>query len=91
MRIKKGAETGLPPQSTLSYVANIEGLSHYYGKNTALNDLSIAVPKGQIVGLIGPDGVGKSTLMGLIAGARKVQNGRITVLDGDITRSKHRK
>ena len=37
-----------------------------------------------MVGLIGPDGVGKSTLMGLIAGAKKIQAGKVHVLGGDI-------
>ena len=37
-----------------------------------------------MVGLIGPDGVGKSTLMGIIAGAKKIQAGKVQVLGGDI-------
>ena len=41
-----------------------------------------------MVGLIGPDGVGKSSLLALISGARKIQKGRVTVLDTDI-RNQH--
>ena len=37
-----------------------------------------------MVGLIGPDGVGKSSLMALVAGARKIQEGRVEVLGGDM-------
>ena len=44
-----------------------------------------------MVGVIGPDGVGKSTLMGLIAGAKKMQEGKITVLGGDIADPRHRR
>ena len=40
--------------------------------------------------MIGPDGVGKSTLLGIIAGARRIQSGRVHVLDGDMANSSHR-
>ena len=43
-----------------------------------------------MVGLIGPDGVGKSTLMGIIAGAKKIQAGKVQVLGGDIADRRHR-
>ena len=59
------------------YVARLERVSHRYGKVVALHDLTLALPAGRMVGLIGPDGVGKSTLMGLIAGAQRLQQGRV--------------
>ncbi|MGZ3049686.1 ATP-binding cassette domain-containing protein, partial [Pseudomonas aeruginosa] len=40
--------------------------------------------RGAAVALVGPDGVGKSTLLGLIAGVRKVQSGSIEVLGHDL-------
>jgi len=43
-----------------------------------------------MVGLIGPDGVGKSSLLALLAGARKVQQGRVEVLGGDMAGARHR-
>src|SRR6478609_11781260 len=42
-----------------------------------------------MVGIVGPDGVGKSTLMALVAGSKKMQEGTITVLDGDIASVRH--
>src|SRR5690606_36181425 len=45
---------------------------------------------GQMLGLIGPDGVGKSTLLGLLAGARKLQSGEISVLGGSMAEARHR-
>ena len=45
---------------------------------------------GCMVGLIGPDGVGKSTLMGIIAGAKKIESGKVQVLGGDIADRRHR-
>lgn len=72
-------------------VAQVAGLTHRYGDTLALDDVSLALPAGRMVGLIGPDGVGKSTLLGLIAGVRKLQSGDVNVLDGDIADSQHRR
>ncbi|MFN3320072.1 MAG: ribosome-associated ATPase/putative transporter RbbA [Allorhizobium sp.] len=77
-------KTGIAPVAKLANV----GLS--YGKTKALDNVSLNVPSGIMVGLIGPDGVGKSSLLSLVAGARKVQDGRIEVLGGDISDAKHR-
>jgi ribosome-dependent ATPase len=71
-------------------VARLDAVSHSYGKVAALHDLTLALPAGRMVGLIGPDGVGKSTLMGLVAGAKKLQKGRVEALDGDMADARHR-
>ena len=65
-------------------VVSIQNVSFYYGDNLALDDLSIHFPSGIITGMIGPDGVGKSTLLSMISGARKIQTGEVTVLGGDM-------
>lgn len=72
-------------------VAEISGVSLQYGKTRALDDLSLSLPARCIVGLIGPDGVGKSSLLALIAGARKLQQGHVQVLDGDMGDAGHRR
>jgi ribosome-dependent ATPase len=71
-------------------VAKIERVSHRYGKTFALNDVTLEIPARRMIGLIGPDGVGKSTLLGLIAGVRIIQQGRVTVFDGDMADDVHR-
>ena len=63
---------------------SISRLSHRFGKTQALDDVSLDIPRGATVGLIGPDGVGKSTLLSLIAGVRVIQGGRVEVLGGDM-------
>ena len=68
----------------MEHVAELTQVSHRYGATAALSDVSLTIPAGCMVGLIGPDGVGKSTLLGLIAGVRKQQTGRICVLGQDI-------
>jgi ribosome-dependent ATPase len=76
----------LPP------VARLHDVSQRYGKKTlALDGVSLDVPSGCMVGFIGPDGVGKSTLFSLVAGARAIQVGRIEVLGGDIADRRHRR
>ncbi|HRY85519.1 MAG TPA: ribosome-associated ATPase/putative transporter RbbA [Candidatus Omnitrophota bacterium] len=72
-------------------VVSIQNVAHLYGKVTALDGISLDIPSGIMVGIIGPDGVGKSTLMALIAGSKKMQKGKITVLNGDIASARHRR
>lgn len=69
----------------------ITGVTHRYRSNVALESVSLYLPKGQLVGFIGPDGVGKSTLLGLITGAKKLQTGSISVLGGSIDDAAHRR
>ena len=76
--------------NTGTMVASVAGVTHLYGKTQALEDVSVEIPSGRMVGLLGPDGVGKSTLLGLIAGARKIQAGTIQVLSGDMADARHR-
>jgi len=71
-------------------VARIAGITHRYGRAIALDDVTLELPAGLMLGLIGPDGVGKSTLLGLIAGARKLQAGKLEVLGGDMKSVAHR-
>ncbi|MCX8682198.1 ribosome-associated ATPase/putative transporter RbbA [Gilliamella sp. B2889] len=72
-------------------VVNVSNVSLHYKKTCALNDVSIAIPPRCMVGLIGPDGVGKSSLLSLIAGAHVIQEGLVYVLDGDMKDKSHRK
>ncbi|MFA6139779.1 MAG: ribosome-associated ATPase/putative transporter RbbA [Hyphomicrobium sp.] len=71
-------------------VAELRSVTHRYGRAVALDDISVVIPSGQMVGLIGPDGVGKSTLQGLIAGVRKIQSGQVIALGGDMRSVRHR-
>jgi ribosome-dependent ATPase len=73
-----------------SSVVRAAGLTHRYGNTRALDTVDIRIPSGGMVGFIGPDGVGKSSLLGLIAGVRKIQSGMLEVLGGDMRGSRHR-
>ncbi|WP_404309515.1 ribosome-associated ATPase/putative transporter RbbA [Neorhodopirellula lusitana] len=74
----------------VSNVAEVAGVTHVYGKTVAIDNVSLQIPFGETSGLIGPDGVGKSTLLGLLAGARKMQTGIVTVFDGSMSSIEHR-
>ena len=71
-------------------VVSLHDVSHFYGHVRALDHLSLEVPAGCMVGLLGPDGVGKSTTFDLISGARKIQTGTVDVLGGDMRDARHR-
>ncbi|MCD9033235.1 ribosome-associated ATPase/putative transporter RbbA [Luteimonas sp. Y-2-2-4F] len=71
-------------------VVRLRGVRLRYRKVEALAGVDLDVPAGRMVGLIGPDGVGKSSLLSLVAGARRVQDGSVEVLGGDIARRRHR-
>lgn len=63
----------------------VEAVSHRYGNTVALDDASLSIRAGTTVACIGPDGVGKSTLLGLIAGVRRIQAGAVSVFGGDMS------
>jgi len=71
-------------------VACLAGVSLSYGKALALDAVDLAIPGGCMVGLIGPDGVGKSSLLALVSGARAMQQGKVEVLGGDMRTARHR-
>jgi ribosome-dependent ATPase len=67
------------------FAARFTEVSLRFNSVLALNAVSIDIPAGRLVGLIGPDGVGKSTMLDLLAGARALQVGRLEVLGIDIS------
>ena len=82
--------------SQAASVAQLQGVTLRYGKKAnatvlALDNVHLTLPAGKMVGLIGPDGVGKSSLLALVSGARRIQQGQVTVLGGDMADTEHRR
>ncbi len=77
--------------ATAEPVARLQGVSLRYGATCAVDAVDLSIPARCMVGLIGPDGVGKSSLLALIAGARKIQDGSVEVLGGDMASGAHRR
>jgi ribosome-dependent ATPase len=71
-------------------VAHLHDVTQRYAGVVALDAVTIDLPGGCMVGLIGPDGVGKSSLLSMVAGARQIQSGKVFVLDGDMANATHR-
>jgi len=77
-------------QMTEAIAARLENVSHRYGPIRALDNVTIDIPARVMVGVIGPDGVGKSTMLALISGVRKIQDGQVIVFDGSMADAAHR-
>ena len=71
--------------------ASVQRVSHRYGRTVALDNVTLEIPAQCMVGLIGPDGVGKSTLLALISGVRRIQEGEVFALNGDMRDASHRR
>jgi ribosome-dependent ATPase len=76
--------------SASALIARLSDVSVSYGAKKALDGVTVDIPAGCMVGLIGPDGVGKSTMLSLIAGAKAVRHGTLEVLGGDMSAAAHR-
>jgi len=71
--------------------ATINALSQRYGSVVALDNINLDLQMGALTGFIGPDAVGKSTLLSIIAGARRIQSGSVCVLGADLRDSGRRR
>ena len=63
-------------------LARLDDVTKLYGRNEGLRDFTIAFPKGEVVGVLGLNGSGKSTMLKLLAGLLFPTSGRVTVFDG---------
>ena len=67
-----------------STAIEITNLVKQFSGEKALNDLSISVKQGELFGLIGPDGAGKTTLMRIICGLLLPASGKVTCFNKTI-------
>jgi len=63
---------------------SVEGLSKSFGKTRALDGATLSVKRGEIFGILGPDGAGKTTMMRIIAGLMPYEAGSVKVLSRDL-------
>ena len=66
-------------------IIEFDNISLSYGNRLILDNLSFKINEGQIFGMLGPNGVGKSTIFNLITGLIKPNNGTIKIVDQDVT------
>jgi ribosome-dependent ATPase len=87
-----GGTPAAPPAATEAMpVAQLRDVGLRYGKTRALDAVTLVLPADRMVGMIGPDGVGKSSLLAIIAGARAIKSGQVEVLGGDMRDARHRR
>lgn len=70
-------------------VLRVDSLKFAYDKDLILDDINFEISEGDLVGLVGANGVGKSTLLKLILGELKPKEGQIRIFGDDITKDKH--
>ena len=70
-------------------IARLDGVSHRYGTTLALDNVTIDIPPKIMVGVIGPDGVGKSSMLALISGVRRIQSGKVIVFGEDLSKAEN--
>jgi ABC-2 type transport system ATP-binding protein len=73
------------PEASAPSAISIAGLSHWYGERQALRDVDLEIARGEILGLLGPNGGGKTTLFKVLATLTRPQQGRVTVCGEDLS------
>ena len=73
----------------MSALLAIRDLSKHFGSEAAVKALGLEIQPGEIVGLIGPDGAGKTTTMRMVAGLVTPTSGEINILGQDVTHDPH--
>jgi len=68
----------------------IDNISKYYGKQKAVDNLSIELNSGELVGFLGPNGAGKSTLMKIITGYMAADEGKVEINGEEVSPDNHR-
>ena len=75
--------------SAQSAAVAIEGLRHVYGTREALAGITLSIQRGELFGLLGPNGGGKTTLFRILSTLMPVAEGKVHVLDRDLAREPH--
>ena len=66
-------------------ILELDGVSHRYGQDLAVRNVSFGVASGELVGLLGPSGCGKTTIVQSIAGHVRPTSGRVCLRGEDVT------
>ncbi|VEI72619.1 Putative ABC transporter ATP-binding protein MG187 homolog [Serratia fonticola] len=67
------------------HFVELKNVAKRFGNNTVIENLSLAIPRGDMVTLLGPSGCGKTTVLRLVAGLEKPSGGQIFIDGEDVT------
>src|SRR5215216_6416170 len=73
-------------ENKMDYLVQATNLKKYFGKTHAVDDVSLQIKAGEIYGLVGADGAGKTTTMRLLVGALLPEEGNVMICGYDVTR-----
>ena len=82
----RAAADPIPANGASGSIAALRGVERRFDDVVALAGVDLAIPRGSIVGVIGPSGAGKTTAVRLLTGALRPTSGDVVVLGGDPTR-----
>src|SRR5947209_8649601 len=75
-----------PPKMGGCPLIDVQGLTRHLGDHVAVADLTFSVQRGQVLGLVGPEGAGKSTILRILAGCLAPSAGRALIAGHDVSR-----
>src|SRR5262245_59031641 len=79
-------ELPIPTENIMDLLVNATNISKSFGETRAVDGVSFEIPAGEIYGLVGADGAGKTTTMRLLVGALKADSGQVDICGYDIDR-----
>ncbi|EEP91040.1 Fe(3+) ions import ATP-binding protein fbpC 1 [Yersinia kristensenii ATCC 33638] len=85
MMTNENYESDKKQGSDKKHFVELKHVSKRFGTNTVIDDLNLAIPKGEMVTLLGPSGCGKTTVLRLVAGLEKPTGGQIFIDGEDVT------
>jgi ABC-2 type transport system ATP-binding protein len=72
----------------MNNIIEITSLRKSYGEINAVNNVSLSVNAGEMFGLVGPDGAGKTTMIRILCGLINQESGKVNILDKDLSQSR---
>ena len=73
----------------MEYIVQTNKLTKRFGKENAVSDVDMKIPKGEIYGFLGPNGAGKTTTIRMLLGLMKPTSGTIQIFQKDLEEGKN--